>query len=98
MEELRFQQNQLDDTIFKNIVQCVTCLGTLRILEITYNEIGDETLGEIATIFAENKSLEEINLSNNKIGNSGSDKNLTLFLENFLLELKDPQKLDLSCN
>ena len=69
--ELRFQQNQLDDNIFKNISSCFTCLDRLRILEITYNEIGDESLAELASIFSDNKDLEEIVLNNNKIGNSG---------------------------
>ena len=60
--------------------------------------IGDESLAELASIFTENKNLQEINLSSNKIGNSGSDRNLQMFLENFLLELREPLKLDLSCN
>ena len=65
-------------------------LDKLKILEITENEIGDETLDEIAAIFTDNKNLEEINLSNNKLGNSGTDRYLRNFLEAFLLELKFP--------
>lgn len=55
-------------------------------------------MAELASIFSDNQFLEEIILNNNKIGNSGSERSLTIFLENFLLELKDPQKLDLSSN
>ena len=88
--ELRFTSNEIDDGIFKHFSQCLSTLNKLKILEISYNDVGDETLNELASILNENKNLEEINLSNNKLGNSGSDRSLTSFLESFLLELKDP--------
>ena len=95
---LKLTGNQLGDSILKNVCQCFQSLDQLQILEITFNEIGDEALAEIASIFPENKNLREIILNNNKFGNSGSGRNLSTFLEAFLLELKEPLKLDLSCN
>lgn len=65
-------------------------LDKLQILEISNNLIGDETLAELASILSDNRNIQEINLSNNKLGNSGSDRNLTNFLEAFLLELHNP--------
>ena len=90
--------NQLDDNIFRNISPCLSALDRLIILEISSNELGDESLTEIASIFPENKGIQEIILNNNKLGNSGSERHLVTFLESFLLELREPKKLDLSCN
>ena len=45
VKELRFHSNQMDDSILKNIVNCFTSLQRLKILEITFNELGDESLG-----------------------------------------------------
>lgn len=67
-------------------------------LEISNNELGDESLGELALALADNKNLEEIILSNNNLGNTGIKRYLEQFLEAFLLELRFPTKLDLSCN
>ena len=76
VKELRFQSNQMDDSILKNIVNCFTSLQRLKILEITFNELGDESLGQLAHIFQNNRDLEEVILSNNKFGNTEEPYNL----------------------
>lgn len=65
-------------------------MENLQVLEITYNEIGDESLTELANIFSQNQNIRTVVLSNNKLGNSGSERNLTNFLESFLLDLTSP--------
>lgn len=53
--ELRFKSNQLDDMIFKNIGPCFSSLCQLRILEVTQNAIGDETLACLSQLLQENQ-------------------------------------------
>lgn len=52
--DLKFTNNLLTDTILRNISQQFFVIQNLQVLEITYNEIGDESLTELANIFSQN--------------------------------------------
>ena len=69
-------------------------------LQIIDNELQNEALEILGqVVFRENRQIRKLVLSNNLIGEGPREKELmTLFLENFLLELDSPQHLDLSYN
>ena len=90
VSEVRFSSNLMDDTILKNFLPSLYPHICLKTLELSYNEIGDEALEEIAKLLPETFNLEEIILNNNKIGNTGNKRHLELFLQAFLLDLRNP--------
>lgn len=96
--EVRFTNNLMDDGILRNFLPSIYPHGRLITLELSCNKLGDEVLEDISKMFSENLNLEEIILNNNKFGNTGSKHHLEIFLQAFLLDLRNPQKLDFSCN
>ena len=80
ISEVRFTNNMMDDAILRNIIPGLYPHTRLVTLELSFNCLGDESLEDIAKVFAENFSLEEIILNNNKFGNTGSRRHLEIFL------------------
>lgn len=65
-----------------------------------YNNLGLAALDNLAkVVFLENRQLKNIILNNNIIGSDAREQDtMSIFLEAFLVELDQAEKLDLSYN
>ena len=92
-KKLKFEGNNMSEDIFRKIYVNLSYQPNLFHLEITYNKLTTEALELLArNVFTENRLLRIINLSNNYIGGGPRESDcMTIFLENFLLELDTPE-------
>lgn len=66
---------------------------TLKILDISYNNLDEKCAKEISTMITESKSLTHLNLRSNKIGDAGAE-----LIAHALKSNKDLKYVDLSDN
>ena len=88
----------MTDNTLRRIAPSFPNHSKLTTLEITYNLLSSQCLEILGQeVFKNNKHLRKIILNNNEI--AGINENtMTIFLEDFLAELEQPEVLDLSYN
>lgn len=69
---LNLSGNQIDDDLFKFLVQGLTLNISLVELNLSHNKIGDQGARRLSKFLIKNEILVHLNLSNNSIGYDGS--------------------------